>query len=179
LRIFPTVLLLASLQLSYSQDASPSWLDIPFVQQVKAGCGSAAVAMVIEYWARQFPGLDKAQSDAERIDQLLPASSPKGIQGEALKQYLDKRGFQVFIFEGELSDLHNHFEKGRPVIVCLAPKGNRGLLHYAVIAGLNEREVWLNDPARGKLSREDLERFRLEWRRTGNWALLAVPRPAQ
>ncbi len=149
------------------------------MQQVKAGCGSAAVAMVIEYWARQFPGLDKAQSDAERIDQLLPATSPKGIRGEALKQYLDNRGFQSFVFEGELSDLQHHFAKGRPVIVCLAPKGNRGLLHYAVVVGLSDGEIWLNDPARGKLFREGTERFSVEWQRTGRWALLAVPRPAQ
>lgn len=135
--------------------------------------------MVVEYWARQFPGLEKAQADAERIDKLLPATSPKGIQGEALKRYLDGRGFQAFVFEGELADLHNHFAKGRPVIVCLAPKRNRGLLHYAVVAGLDEKNVWLNDPARGKLFREDVERFITEWRATDNWALLAVPRPVQ
>jgi predicted double-glycine peptidase len=179
LRPLSTILLLACVRLSYSQDAHPSWLDIPFVQQVKAGCGSAAVAMVVEYWARQFPGLDKAQADAERINQLLPATSPKGIQGEALKQYLDGRGFQTFIFEGELLDLRNHFAKGRPVIVCLAPKGKGGPLHYAVVAGLDDRNVWLNDPARGKLFREDVERFGTEWRRTDNWALLAVPRQTQ
>jgi predicted double-glycine peptidase len=179
LRAISALFLFASLGLSQSQSPAPSWLDIPFVQQVKAGCGSAAVAMIIEYWARQFPGLDKAQSDAERIDQLLPPTSPKGIQGDALKQYLNGRGFQAYIFDGEPSDLQNHLAKGRPVIVCLAPKGNRGLLHYAVVAGLDEKDVWLNDPARGKLFHEDLERFRTEWRRTGNWALLAVPRPGQ
>src|SRR3954462_1107032 len=111
-RSFSTVLLFASLHLSYSQDAHPSWLDVPFVQQVRAGCGSAAIAMVVQYWARQFPGLEKAQADAEKIDQLLPATSPKGIAGEALKQYLDERGFQAFIFDGELADLRNHFAKG-------------------------------------------------------------------
>ncbi len=179
MRRLSAVLLLAALHLSYGQDAPPSWLDVPFVEQVKAGCGSAAVAMVVEYWARQFPRLEKAQADAERIDRLLPATSPKGIGGAALKQYLDGRGFQAYIFDGELSDLRNHFAKGRPVIVCLAPKGNRGLLHYAVVAGLDDKDVWLNDPARGKLFREDIERFTAEWRRTGNWALLAVPRPAQ
>jgi predicted double-glycine peptidase len=179
LRAFATILIFASVHLSYSQDAHPSWLDVPFVQQAKAGCGSAAVAMVIEYWARQFPGLDKAQADAEKINQLLPATSPKGIQGEALKQYLDARGFQAFIFEGEMSDLRNHLSKGRPVIVCLAPKGKAGPLHYAVVAGLDDRDVWMNDPARGKLFREDVERFTTEWQRTNNWALLAVPRSAQ
>lgn len=135
--------------------------------------------MVVQYWAREFPGLDKAQEDTERINQLLPATSPKGIGGEALKRYLDERGFQAFIFDGEMSDLRNHFAKGRPVIACLAPKGNRGFLHYAVVVGLDDRDVWLNDPARGKLFREDIGRFNTEWRRTSNWTLLAVPRSAK
>lgn len=179
MRISLALFVIAALGRLQAQDNSTSWLDVPFVQQLKAGCGSAAIAMVVQYWARQFPGLEKAQADTEKIDQLLPATSPKGIQGEALKRYLDQHGFQAFIFDGELPDLRNHFAKGRPVIVCLAPKGNRGLLHYAVVAGLDDRDVWLNDPARGKLFREDVQRFTAEWRRTGNWSLLALPRSAQ
>ena len=151
------------------------YLDVPYVQQVKAGCGSAAVAMVIEYWAARFPALNTVASDTEKIDRLLPASS-KGIQGSALKQYLESRGFSAFTFNAEWSDLAHHFEKGRPVIVCLAPKGPRAPLHYAVVVGVDPQNVWLNDSARGKLFREDRQRFLEEWKFTGNWALLAVPR---
>ncbi len=154
------------------------WLDVPFVQQVKAGCGSAAVAMVIEYWAHQFPGLAAAAADTEQINRLLPASA-KGIQGRALKEYLEKRGFAAFVFDGELRDLEHHFEKGRPVVVCFAPKSLEPVLHYAVVVGVDGKGVWLNDPARGKLVREDLDRFLPEWKKTGNWALLAVPRQGQ
>ncbi|MCU1292158.1 MAG: peptidase family [Bryobacterales bacterium] len=152
------------------------WLDVPFVQQVKAGCGSAAVAMVVEYWARQVKGLDSAASDAERIDKLLPASDPKGIKGAALRAYLQEHGFNGYIFTGEQSDLQHHLEKGRPVIVCIAPKGLGAPLHYVVIVGMESADVWMNDPARGKLFHEDLPRFLAEWKDTGNWALLAVPR---
>lgn len=165
--------------LLFAASASPQALDIPFVQQTKAGCGSAAVAMLIQYWARQNPGLDLAEADAERIDKYLSPTSAKGIQGKALKAYLEKQGFETFIFDGELADLQHHLEKGRPVIVCFAPKGPRAPLHYAVIAGLDERSIWMNDPARGKLFHEDLGRFLSEWKATGDWALLAVPRPVQ
>lgn len=146
--------------------------------QVKAGCGSAAVAMVIEYWAYRYPSLQYAAEDAEQIDRLLPASR-RGIRGEALRQYLNRRGFRAFVFDGELADLEHHFEKGRPVIVCFAPKGLHAPLHYAVIAGVDAHSVWMNDPARGKLIREHTDRFLDEWRATRNWALLAVPRQAQ
>ena len=109
---------------------------------------------------------------------MLPAST-RGIQGQALKTYFEKQGFSAFIFDGEISDLEHHIQKGRPVIVCLSPKGPGGPLHYAVVDGLDEKSVWMNDPARGKLFREDLDQFLRDWNATGNWALLAVPRQAE
>jgi ABC-type bacteriocin/lantibiotic exporter with double-glycine peptidase domain len=160
--------------LCFAQTAAP-WLDVPYVEQVRAGCGSAAVAMVVQYWAHQFPGLRAAAADTERIDQLLPAST-RGIHGAALKNYLEQEGFSAYIFSGEITDLKHHFDKGRPLIVCLAPKGPRAPLHYAVLVGIDDSRVWLNDSARGKLFNEDLARFKEEWSATGNWALLAVPR---
>jgi predicted double-glycine peptidase len=164
--------------LSYDVWGATDWLNVPFVPQVKAGCGSAAVAMVIEYWAYRYPSLQYAAEDTQRIDQLLPVSR-RGIRGDALRKYFDARGFRAFVFDGELEDLKHHFEKGRPVIVCFAPKGPHAPLHYAVIVGVDAHSVWMNDPARGKLIREDTDRFLDEWKVTANWALLAVPRQAQ
>ncbi len=113
--------------------------------------------MVIEYWAYRYPSLQYAAEDTAEIDRLLPASR-RGIRGEALRRYM---------------------EKGRPVIVCFAPKGPHAPLHYAVIVGVDARNVWMNDSARGKLIREDTSRFLEEWKVTANWALLAVPRQVQ
>src|SRR5947209_4493668 len=67
-------------------------LDVPFVRQVRAGCGSAAIAMVMQYWVPQQPGLDAAAADAEQIDKKLPPST-SGLSGEALKKYLEAHGF--------------------------------------------------------------------------------------
>lgn len=130
--------------------------------------------MVITYWARQFPNLTPAALDTERINDLLPATT-KGIKGRDLKNFLEARGFSAYIFTGELADLRNHVQKGRPVIVCLAPKGSGAPLHYAVVVGIDEQGVWLNDSARGKLIRDDLARFQAAWKVTNYWALLAVP----
>jgi predicted double-glycine peptidase len=170
------VLLVLLIALRNAAPADLQWLEVPFVEQVKAGCGSAAIAMVVQYWASQNHSLDAAAADTERINQFLPATSAKGIQGQALKKYLEERGFDVFVLSGELRDLEHHFEKGRPVVVCLGLKGPRGPLHYSVVAGIDRDSVRLNDPARGKLVREDLGRFQAAWKVTGNWALLAVPR---
>ncbi len=151
------------------------WLDVPFVHQTGAGCGAAAIAMVIQYWARQQPALASAAADTERINGYLPANG-KGIRGSALKAYLEARGFDVFVFRGERSDLEEQFTKGRPLVVCLAPKGPRAPFHYAVVAGIDRTAVWLNDPARGKLVRQDLPGFEAAWKQSDYWTLLAVPR---
>jgi predicted double-glycine peptidase len=164
---------LAWIALLLAGTGSP-WLDIPFVRQTGAGCGAAAIAMVIQYWARQEPSLATAAADTERINKYLPANG-KGIRGSALKAYLEARGFQVFVFRGERSDLKEQFAKGRPLVVCLAPKGARAPFHYAVVAGIDHAAVWLNDPARGKLVREELPRFDAAWKESDYWSLLAVP----
>ena len=152
-----------------------SWLEVPFVRQTGAGCGAAAIAMVMQYWARQNPALSSAAAETERIDQYLP-SNGKGIRGEALRAYLQAQGFDAFVFRGESSDLREQFQKGRPLVVCLGLNGPRGPFHYAVIAGVEPGAVWLNDPARGKLIRENPERFEAAWKLADHWTLLAVPR---
>jgi predicted double-glycine peptidase len=131
--------------------------------------------MVMQYWVREQPGLDAAATDAESIHRKLPPSS-KGIHGSALKRYLEQHGFDAFIFDGELADLRNHTGRGRPLIVCLGLSGAGGPLHYVVVTSINASEVIVNDPARGKLLREDLDDFKRAWKVTDNWAMLAVPR---
>ena len=131
--------------------------------------------MVIQYWARQNPALTSVAAETERIDQLLPAGR-NGIRGKALQAFLRERGFDAFVFRGERADLEEQFAKGRPLVVCLALAGPKGPLHYAVVAGIDRDGVWLNDPARGKLVREDLARFEAAWKQTDQWSLLAVPR---
>jgi predicted double-glycine peptidase len=153
------------------------WLDVPYVRQVKAGCGAAAVAMVVQYWARENPELKSAAEETERINDLLPASR-QGIRGGALKEYLSRRGFAAYVFDGQIKDLRHHFGKGRPVIVCLGLSGPRAPLHYAVVVGIDDASVWLHDSSRGKLVREPLDRFQISWDVSNHWALLAVPRSA-
>lgn len=152
------------------------WLDVPYVHQLESGCGAASISMVMQYWVRQQPQLDPAAADSDQIYKLLSPSPRKGISGQALKQYLGEHGFDAFIFAGELLDLQHHVEKGRPLVVCLAPKGAHAPLHYVVVVGFANSGVMLHDPTRGKLIHEDVERFQRDWKVTGNWALLAVPR---
>ena len=153
------------------------WIDVPFVSQTKEGCGSAAISMVMQYWAKQAGQPASAQMDAAKIQGMLYSSRQKGVPASAMERYFQEQGYRTFAFRGEWRDLQHHLEQGRPLIVCLKASGERGPLHYSVVVGLDEgREfIFLNDPARGKMLRISREGFQTEWDSAKNWTLLAVP----
>src|SRR5262245_16738340 len=102
-RYFRTLLLQTSLALT----AATATLDIPYVRQTGAGCGWASVAMVMQYWVQQQPGLDPLAAHAERIEKDLPPTR-RGLTGAQLKHYFESHGFSAFAFTGDLSDLERH-----------------------------------------------------------------------
>ena len=150
------------------------WLDVPFVPQEKNACGAAALAMVMQYWDQQQGRAPTA--DAKQIEDAIYSPEARGIFASEMRQYLEQNGYRAFAFHGELSDLQQHLEKGRPLIVALVPPSSDP--HYVVIAGidLRERVVIKNDPAERKLLKQDIGSFEQQWKAAGNWTLLAVPR---
>jgi hypothetical protein len=91
-------------------------------------------------------------------------------------RYFRQNGYRAFAFAGQSADLERQLRLGRPLLVALKP-GSRSSLHYVVVAGLDQpgQLVLVNDPAQRKLLKEDISQFEREWRRAGNWTLLAVP----
>jgi ABC-type bacteriocin/lantibiotic exporter with double-glycine peptidase domain len=153
-------------------------LDVPFVKQRKNACGTASLAMVMSYWARQQHRAPSVRASQAAILRAL-APGPRGMPNTALENYLRSAGFRTFGFSGRWSDLRKNLAKGRPLIVGLGPAGEKGPLHYVVVAGIDWEHdfVFVNDPAERKLFRMDRGRFEREWQVTGNWTLLAVPQP--
>jgi uncharacterized protein YvpB len=167
--------------LAVSQETSPGiWLDVPFVNQTKDGCGSASVSMLMQYWAAQTGQATPATADAAQIQSVLYSDSAHGIYASQIEHYLQQHGFRVFTFSGEYADLRQHLEKGRPMLVAVQP-GNRAPLHYEVVVGLNWKEntVLLNDPAQRKLLKQDWPSFERQWSAAGKWMLLALPQPSR
>jgi ABC-type bacteriocin/lantibiotic exporter with double-glycine peptidase domain len=156
------------------------WLDVPFVAQEKEGCGSAALAMVLQYWNGKGTTIPPERMDPGKIQGELYSKDAHGIRASRMEQFLRDSGFSPFVFRGEWGDLANHLEKGRPLIASVEPR-EKAPLHYVVVVGMDrEREaVLLNDPERGKLFRVERSEFEKEWRRTDNWTLLAVPKRAE
>lgn len=157
-------------------DVPGAWLDVPFVQQQKDGCGAASVAMVMQYWQRQQASAPDAKAEYEHIENALLSRTAHGVFASNMARYFQQNGFSAFTFAGDWDLLQCHLEKGRPLIVALQP-GSRLPLHYVVVAGLNPEAgiVLVNDPAERKLLKEDRDRFEREWKAAGHWTLLAVP----
>jgi predicted double-glycine peptidase len=158
-----------------ADEPSALWLDVPFVRQQKDGCGSASIAMVMQYWERQL-GRPVA-ADAEEIQRELYSRQAHGIYASDLERYFAGHGYRSFALQGTWDDLRQQIAKGRPVIVAL--KVARDDLHYVVVTGLDsQRNVLLkNDPAERKLLKQSRASFEKEWKAAASWMLLAVPQP--
>jgi ABC-type bacteriocin/lantibiotic exporter with double-glycine peptidase domain len=171
-----TVLSLCLCTAAWPQQGS-RWIDVPFIQQPREGCGAASVAMVMKFWQERQGNPDVAGSDVEHIQETLFHSQAHGIYASDLKSYLDRQGFDTHVFRGDGDLLQHHIEHGRPLIVALQPSSGR-LLHYVVVAGVDRGEhvVFVNDPAQRKLLKIDSRAFKKEWQAAGNWTLLALPR---
>jgi ABC-type bacteriocin/lantibiotic exporter with double-glycine peptidase domain len=169
-------LALLPLAAALAADGSGIWLDVPFVRQVENGCGSAALSMTLQYWMRHGASLEPADADAAQIQSRLYSASARGITASSLQGYLEMHGFRVVVFHGAWADLREQLSKGRPLIVAIQTAADS--LHYAVVAGLSEQTLELNDPADRKLRKVGRAEFEKKWRATENWTLLAVPRAA-
>lgn len=160
-----------------SPSATVLWMDVPFVQQTKDGCGSAVIAMVIRYWDRKEGRSAGPTADPEKIQAALFSPKAGGIYASRMRQYLESAGYRTFAFHGRWGDLLDQVRKGRPLIVALGMDGLDGPLHYVVVVGVDsERQyVLVNDPAQQKMLRMSKKGFESEWSRTDHWTLLAVP----
>lgn len=153
------------------------WIDAPFVEQTRNACGAANAAMLLRYWSAQGARLNGADATLESLHARLYSAEERGALGSELAKLLEDAGFRTFTIEGRYEDLEEHLAKGRPLVVCLKPRG-QSRLHYALAVGLDPAEdvVLLNDPARRKLSKMDRAQFLESWEGAGWWTLLAVPR---
>ena len=143
-------------------------LQVPLITQQKNGCGAASIAMVTQYWTP-----DNAPAHAE-IYKALISPDGKGIELARMKEYVEGLGFRAFTIHGQWSDLQQHLAKGRPLIVGLRDARTQRI-HFAVLTGLEDRHVWLNDPTKKTVQRADRRKFEKQWTSAGSWLLLATP----
>ena len=162
------------------QESAGVWLDVPFVKQSEDGCGSAAIAMVLQYWSGHGVRIDAQRAEADVIQKQLYSRKARGIFASDMQGYFQGSGFNVFVLDGSWADLQEHLKQGRPLIVSLQPGNAKSPLHYVVVTGIDWQHdaVFVHDPARGKLLRIERADFEKQWRANRNWMLLAIPQKA-
>jgi ABC-type bacteriocin/lantibiotic exporter with double-glycine peptidase domain len=168
----------ASAGLPLGAESPAIWIDVPFIPQVRDGCGSASISMVLQYWAHRNGQAAPDFADPEKIQVALYSPREGGIAASRMLSYFQESGYRTFAFRGEWSDLKIHLEQGRPLIVSLQGSGPHGPLHYIVVVGMDSERGYLfvNDPAQEKMLRISRQGFESEWSAAHHWTLLAVPR---
>jgi ABC-type bacteriocin/lantibiotic exporter with double-glycine peptidase domain len=156
------------------------WLDVPFVQQQRNGCGAASIAMIMQYWEQHQGQPVQSEAQPAQIFHVLYSRPAHGIYASAMARYFQQNGYRAFAFKGRQEDLVSQLQQGRPLIAAVKPGSgpfSGPSLHYVVVVGLDQSRklVLVNDPAQRKLLKEDQAQFEREWKATGNWILLAVP----
>jgi predicted double-glycine peptidase len=161
-------------------NSSGVWLEVPYVKQTEDGCGSASIAMLLQYWSAHGAAVGGDRVDAAAIQKQLYSRKAHGIFASDMERYFRESGFREFAIRGEWSDLRHHLEQGRPLIISIQPLGAKAPLHYVVLTGMDweQEAVFVNDPARGMLLRIERQEFEKEWQAARNWMLLAVPASA-
>jgi ABC-type bacteriocin/lantibiotic exporter with double-glycine peptidase domain len=156
---------------------SAIWIDVPYVQQPREGCGAASLAMVMAYWAGKQGRALGPEGDVATIQHELYSPRDHGITADNLAGYLRRNGYQVFALNAGWNDLEEQLRKGRPLIVALRPSGQKEL-HYVVVDGIDSSRglITINDPAERKLLTRERAGFEKEWSATHNWMLLALPK---
>jgi len=142
-------------------------LPVPFVSQKKDTCGAASLAMVLRFW-------DQAASQDEIAAALLEPEL-HGIAGSRLAGFARDRGMRAIAYEGDLAQVRDFVEKGRPLIVAWKVRGGR--YHNVVVTGFDDDRgaVVVNDPAAGAGRRVPRETFEKRWAAAGHWTLLVLP----
>ena len=141
-------------------------LDVPYLSQTEAMCGGAAAAMLFRYWG-------DTHADIQEFATLVDKRAG-GIAEQALVDAVKRRGWWTYQFAGSIALLGEHLQRGRPVVILI--QDSPGRYHFVVVTGVTDTEVIIHDPAWGPSRQLPVSRLLREWRPTGFWSLLILPK---
>jgi len=121
-------------------------------------CGPASLKIVLAYY-----GVEKSEKE---LAKLCRAKKDMGTDDKGIKKAAADMGFKVKIKNNSnFKDIENWLDKDVPVIVNWFTRGRVDYTdadvadgHYSVVCGLDDKNIYLQDPEIGgirKLGRED------------------------
>ena len=126
-------------------------------------CGPATLKILFGYY-----GINKSEKELSKISRW---NKDLGINDKAIKKVAEQLGFKVKIKNNStLKDIESWLKKGVPVIVDWFTRGrsdypNSAIAdgHYSVVAGLDDKFIYLQDPEIGKIRKLSKEDFLTVW----------------
>lgn len=135
----------------------------PFQETLHADmCGPAALKIVLNYY-----GTDKSENELAQ----LTGTGELGTDDTGIQRAAESLGFKVEIKnESSLDDIKEWVEKKVPVIVDWFTRGRSDYSdsevadgHYSVVAGIDAKNIYLQDPELGGLRTMKREDFMRVW----------------
>lgn len=140
-------------------------LDVkPFQETLHKGyCGPASLKIVLSYY-----GVEKSE---EELAILCNTSKDLGTDDESLKKAAELLGFDVEVKNfANYNEIESWLKRGVPVIVDWFTRGRADYTdsdmpdgHYSVVMGLDQNNIYLQDPELGKTRIINREEFMRVW----------------
>ncbi len=136
----------------------------PFQETLgKSMCGPASLKIVLEYY-----GLSKTEQE---LYHLCGTDPELGTNDQGIKKAAEELGFQVEIINhSSYQEIEGCLKQGIPVIVDWFTRGRSDYTdsdicdgHYSVVSGLDEVNIYLQDPEIGRERVIDREDFLTVW----------------
>lgn len=126
-------------------------------------CGVASLKIVLDYY-----GIEKSEKE---LAKLCKVDKNLGIDDKDIKRVAEQLGFKVLIKNNSsFRDIEKWLDKKVPVIVDWFTKGRQEYSeaetadgHYSVVAGLDEKYIYLQDPEIGKIRKLKRDDFMRVW----------------
>lgn len=136
----------------------------PFQETLNASmCGPASLKIILDYY-----GVEKSEKE---LAKLCKYDKDLGVDDEGIKRAAESLGFKVKIKnQSSFKDIEKWLDKKAPVIVDWFTRGRQDYSesevadgHYSVVAGLDDRCIYLQDPEIGKIRKIKRDDFLKVW----------------
>jgi len=131
----------------------PSFIPVPPFDETPGCCGPASLKMILAYY-----GVEKTERELTRLCHCTPAH---GTRAEAILRVAKELGFRGTIKDNSsLKDIRRYVRKNVPVIIDWFSQTDG---HYSVVVGIDEENIYLQDPHLGHMRAIELPVFKRIW----------------
>lgn len=134
----------------------------PYKEGMFDSCGPASLKIALAFF-----GVEKTEKELMALCKVKSRSG-LGTSAENIKNATEKLGFKAKIKENSsFRDIEFWLKKNVPVIVDWFTRGadEKGIAdgHYSVVAGLDDKFIYLQDPEVGKMRKVKKDDFMKVW----------------